>query len=38
MQIKNNKKKVYILCIYSKCSKNDKTGVSSYGDPMVILW
>lgn len=35
---KKSKQKVYILCIYSKNCKNDKIWVSSYGDPMVILW
>ena len=38
MQIKKTIQKVYILRIYSKSGKNDKIGVSSYGDPMVILW
>ena len=26
------------MYIYSNICKNDKTGVSSYGDLMVILW
>ena len=29
------KKCIYTMYIYSNICKNDKTGVSSYGDPMV---